>query len=66
MCGYYIRKIEGLDIKDHLDLALLATSERRSVFFSLMALVISLILLAFKIFKTFSEQVDQFFQRMFS
>ena len=53
----YIPKIEGLDLKEHVNVALVAITGRRTVAFSFFALVISLITLTLKIIETFHDEV---------
>ena len=56
-CPMYIPKIEGLDLKEHVNVALVAITGRRTVAFSFFALVISLITLTLKIIETFHDEV---------
>lgn len=63
-CPLFTRKIEGLDLKDHVNVALVAITARRSVLFSFLALIISMLTLAFKIIESFSAEVGNLFQHI--
>src|SRR5690349_8603427 len=65
-CSLYIRKIDGLDVKDHLNISLSTLTGRRSVFISMLALGVSFLTLALKITESFKEQTDSIFRFLLS
>lgn len=65
LCPYAIRKIQDLDTKDHLNVALIGIAARRGNFFSTCALFISLILLVLEVLNKYSTEVDNLLRRVF-
>ena|ERR1700733_11527979 len=64
-CPFYIRKIQGLDLAQHIGLILTVVAARRGLFFSMLALLLSIFTLALQIAHSFSNEFESLLVRFF-
>lgn len=63
-CPYFLKKIEGLDLQQHVNVTFTAVAARRGMFFAMLALIVSLVTLGLKITESFSTEIGSLMERL--